>query len=183
MRTIILCLVTSFLFFTFCAGPQPTVKPDQPEDKPVSRPPRGEQDESFDPMSLGDYEVIDEKPASSTTAPAADIDQLLKGDALPDSLKNARKVPGFRVQLVATRDVEEAHALMRNAVISFDDQVYRTFDDPYYKIRVGDYQSRFEANTIQEEAVDKGFLEAWVVRTMVWNDPALLNKENDQESP
>lgn len=182
MRPVPLILVTSFLFLTFCAGPQPTIKPDRPEDQPKTRQRGVEQDESFDPMSLGDYEVVEERAAGSS-AQAADIDQLLRGDALPDSLKDARKVPGFRVQLIATRDVEEAHALMRNAVISFDDQVYRTFDNPYYKIRVGDYQSRFEANTIQEEAVEKGFLEAWVVRTMVWNDPALLNKDDEDESP
>jgi hypothetical protein len=95
------------------------------------------------------------------------IKQFLKGENQPDSSVAMKKIAGFRVQLASTRNEEEARAIKRGALLDFEDNVYLTFDNPYYKVRLGDFISRYEANDLQELAIEKGYMEAWVVRTFV----------------
>ena len=89
---------------------------------------------------------------------------------------------GYRVQLISTRDGEEARAVKRDAVLSFEENVYVAFDNPYYKVRIGDCNSRFAAEILQEKAVEKGFVEAWVVRTQVYKEPQ-KQIDHPEESP
>ena len=120
-------------------------------------------------MSLGDYK-LDIDPQKMTDD-VVDIDQLLRGDDIADGVTAKTQVQGFRVQLISTRDEEEARSVMRNAVISFAEPTYREYDNPYYKIRVGDFKSRYDASKVQEKAIELGFHEAWVVRAMIWERP------------
>ena len=73
-------------------------------------------------------------------------------------------VPGFRVQLNFTDNVEQANSI-RDEVSSVvaDQSVYVVFETPYYKIRVGDFQSKPEANLTLKVLVDKGYKDAWIV--------------------
>ena len=146
-----------------CAGPQPEVKDETDRPRMTGK----EQQEDFDPMTLNDFNLDVDKQQTSSTIQVVDVEQLLRGDSVADSLLEGQEIPGFRVQLIATRNEEEARAVMRNAVISFEEKVYRQYDNPYYKIRVGDFLSRWEASKLQEEAIAMGFHEAWVVRSMI----------------
>ena len=123
------------------------------------------QDYQFDFMNESDDQSID-------------VEQLLKGGVIPEPLDDGVEISGFRVQLISTREEEEARSVMRNAVISFKEQVYRQFDDPYYKIRVGDFKSRYEATQVQEKAIKLGFHEAWVVRAMIHQNP--INETSEE---
>jgi hypothetical protein len=124
------------------------------------------QNEEYKPFSLGDYDI--EIPlVVNQDENALNIDEILKGQEQDTTEVREKVMPGFRVQLVATRDEDEARNVRREAVLTFSEKVYLSFDDPYYKVRIGDCISRFDANDLQEQAISKGFFEAWVVRTNI----------------
>ncbi len=163
-------IVTIFLagLLFFCAGPSQVQRETRNQTKEEAE--QFRMNEDFEPTSLGDYTIAVPEPEVSKKD-VVDIESILRGSETPDTLDVGHKVPGYRVQLIATRDESEARAVLREAVLSFEEQVYRTFDDPYYKIRVGDCTSRFEADELQQKAAERGFLESWVVQTMVWQGP------------
>jgi hypothetical protein len=168
MRFFILLLSLGFFMLMACGGTQPSVNTDDGV-RIVEQPKDSEWNEDFDPLSLGDGRVdIDSQKRSDDVV---DIDQILRSGA-GDTTSARAQIRGFRVQLISTRTEEEARSVMRNAAISFNQPVYREYDNPYYKIRVGDFLSRYEASNVQAEAIELGFHEAWVVRAMVWDRPA-----------
>ena len=145
-------------FFFFCAssqkGSQQTVKTGD-NVKII---------EDFDPGTLGDYRQ-DEREESER-AQVFDIDKFLQGSAIQE-LGGATQVPGYRIQLISTRDESEARIIKQEALLKFDVEVYTIFDSPYYKVRVGNCISRLEADALQQKAIEENFLDAWVVRTII----------------
>ncbi len=132
--------------------------------------------EDFDPLSLTD------EPDVRTVSEAESADFYKLSDFLINEKQDTTEVneivPGYRVQLISTRSESESNMVKLDAMLTFQTHVYRIFDDPYYKIRIGDCLSRFEANDLQEIAVKRGFSEAWVVQTNVYRNPgpAVENK-------
>jgi len=135
-------------------------------------------DESWEPMSeeglISDFTV-----EQSTGLTPLELDKLLTG-VDGRSQAEAALQPGFRIQLVATRDEQEARQARMDALLNFSRRVYLIYDNPYYKLRLGDCLSRADADSLQQLAIEKGFVSAWVVRTMVnsnrdrQSDPALV---------
>ncbi|MBN2413141.1 SPOR domain-containing protein [candidate division KSB1 bacterium] len=159
-------------FMTNCSGPNAVRKNNRNEKSPETG---MEMNENFDPLSLGDYITdIPEKKDSKTSF--YDINQFIKGDA-QDSVNSGELVSGYRVQLISTRNEAEARTVKLDAMLSFPSHIYMIFDNPYYKIRVGDFISRFDANELQEIAVKKGFNEAWVVKTNVYKQPQSVEEK------
>lgn len=156
------------LFFATCciilmacsSAKQITAQP--PAEKPLMT----VQDESFDFSAITDFSFPVPNGNSFSSVRKVTPEELL---ALieEDTAEADEEIDGYRVQLISTRDEEEARAVLRNAVLSFDEKVYREFHDPYYKIRVGDFRSRYEAVLLQEKAISMGFTEAWVVRSKI----------------
>jgi hypothetical protein len=171
-RSLCAAILAAIVVAPYCLGQQKSEKSNLPGEKTK---PMTEIIEDFAPMTLGDYDV-DIEPGYTQKSAAADLDQLLKGGGESDSSSQSQMVTGYRVQLVSTRDGDEARAVKRDAFLSFEENVYVTFDDPYYKVRLGDFQSRYDAEILQEKAMEKGFVEAWVVRTQVFIQP---QKETD----
>jgi len=177
MRFLSILFGLSFFIILACGGTPPPMNTSDTV-RAVEQPKDSQWNEDFDPLSLGDAKVDVVPPTRS--ADVADIDLLLKSGA-GDTTAKRTQIRGFRVQLVSTRIEEEARSVMRNAVLSFNQPVYREYDNPYYKIRVGDFLSRYEASKVQAEAIEFGFHEAWVVRSMVWDRPAAQNAKNPPE--
>ncbi|MBN1559058.1 SPOR domain-containing protein [candidate division KSB1 bacterium] len=164
MRSLMSIFAVIAALLICCGGSHPTVRVDEGVQTPAEK---EQWNEEFDPMTLGDYKLdID---AVKMTDEAVDIDKLLRNHQDADTTAGRSQIQGFRVQLISTRNEEEARSVMRNAVISFNEPTYREYDNPYYKIRVGDFRSRYEASKVQEKAIEMGFHEAWVVRAMVWD--------------
>lgn len=180
----LLTLMTGILLLTFSQGcsQQPKVVVQNPPKEKAK--PEPQIIEDFDPMSLGDYE-LDIKAAKPSESSGEDIDKLLKGGQEVDTSR-VQMATGYRVQLISTRDGDEARTVKRDAVLSFEENVYVAFDNPYYKVRIGDCNSRYEAEILQEKAVEKGFVEAWVVRTQVFVTPqkqTISPEDNPEKAP
>lgn len=153
-------LVLALLVLGGCAAGKKTQKPpaiEEPE-KAVSN--FDAMNESFDPTTLEDEDIVIEQAPEAATS----LDDLLspEGQASEDSM-----VTGYRVQLVQTTDPEEAREVQREAILKFNEEVYRTFDPPFYKVRVGDFVNWYDAEKLQKLAIERGFKEAWVIRTKV----------------
>ena len=120
-------------------------------------------DESFDPLTLGDYDLDVRKSKDEEN----DIDFSFLAEANIDTASLPAEAAGYRVQIFSSTDQDEANAVRRDAILRFDENVYLIFDNPYYKVRVGDCLSRYKAEALQIEAEKKEYLDAWVVRTKI----------------
>jgi len=173
-KLVISCIGFMIACCTSCSGPAQLQK----GSTPVPNQPHEDQtrlNEEFDPLTLNDEPVINAEPAD------AGVDFFQLSDFIPNTADNSvdynEMAPGYRVQLISTRSESESNMVKLDAMLTFQTHVYRIFDDPYYKIRIGDCLSRYEANELQETAVKKGFSEAWVVKTNVYRNVRPLEEK------
>lgn len=106
------------------------------------------------------------------------IQQLLDAERLgTDSASSVPSVVpdtvhGFRVQVLSTSDIEEANHLHDSISVMLPNEwVYVVYQTPYYKVRIGDYLSRIEANQMSTFLKEKGFMDAWIVPDRVLRPP------------
>ena len=157
-QTLLMFVISLVLFFA-CAG-QEEVRVITTPKTPTRVKDFQNMREDFDPAALDDYNIeVDE---SETGYSGMDASTLNTIEMLRDSVGT-----GYRVQLIQTTEPDEAKDVERDAVLRFDEGVYRIFDPPFYKVRVGDFADWYDAEKIQKLAILKGFREAWVVRTKV----------------
>jgi hypothetical protein len=73
-------------------------------------------------------------------------------------------VQGFRIQIFSSSNVDET-TLMKNLALEkfVGDSIYVVYDAPVYKVRIGDFVNRYEANQRLPEFVEKGYRDAWIV--------------------
>ncbi len=121
--------------------------------------------EFFDPLILNDEELKVRKTISIETTSDPVEHNLSKQDT---SYQQSEISPGFRVQICAVSDEDRAKQIQRDAILKFiNEEIYLIYDIPYYKVRVGNCLTRYEADKLQQLAVEKGFEDAWVVRTNI----------------
>lgn len=121
--------------------------------------PRKEQlstfERSFKP-SFYDTEVYLYKKNDTARVSGRSIDQLTS--APPETLQ------GFRIQLLATNNYDEANTTRNIINQSFPDVwIYLVFESPTYKIRVGDFSNRAEAKLLLDQFLAQGYKKAWIV--------------------
>jgi hypothetical protein len=74
------------------------------------------------------------------------------------------EVQGFRIQIFSSSSIDDAMLTRNYAIVTFPvDTVYIVYDAPVYKVRVGDFINRYEANQRLPEFVGKKYRDAWVV--------------------
>ncbi len=154
---ILLILILSLSILS-CASSRKTT------DETEAQPEGSSYDESFDPLTLKDDdieikgpEVREDKTESKTP----------EKDTLEPMMREAQ---GFRVQILATKNIETATRIEQEAKGVFsmhDHKTYLVFEPPLYKVRIGDVTDRQEAENIREMAREFGYREAFVVRTKV----------------
>ena len=155
MKTLLTLLM--ILFICACSSTeQIAVKDEQQKSNPY--------DESFDPNSLNDDDIVihkfDASPVVNTNSGSAELHQDV----------GYTEVKGFRVQVIATKSIETATLAEHEAKELFESMNHKTyliFDAPLYKLRIGDVTSRDEAEEIRDVAKDYGYREAFIVPTKV----------------
>ena len=75
---------------------------------------------------------------------------------------------GYRVQVLSTDDIEEANRV-RSEIYekTTRKEVYVIFEPPFYKVKVGDFTSKSEANDLKFKLNQLGYTEAKVVQETV----------------
>jgi len=114
--------------------------------------------------------------AARNKSQSTDIDELLgksvvEGKVIEgtiDSTTSGAVIPGavgleYRVQVVASTVREEAEGVVGVLRGMIPDSVYIDYIDPYYKVRVGDFSTRTEAEGMRNKIVGLGYEDAWIV--------------------
>jgi len=120
-------------------------------------------DESFDPLSLEDDDIV-----IGIESKAADSDQETFNNS-QDAL-SIKEINGFRIQILATNNIEKASLAEQVAAERFKYEGHKTyllFEAPLYKIRVGDCKTRQEADNVQALAKKYGYAEAFLVKSKI----------------
>ena len=79
-------------------------------------------------------------------------------------------VKGYRVQIVISQNEEELQNLKNEIQKSINEKIYIIFELPNYKLRVGNFLNRKEAENFQKKIVKLGYRTAWVVPTIIETD-------------
>ena len=140
-----------------CAGTKEVVKEDN---NPQTI---AQIDESFDPLTLNDDDIVIEGKKPGTTDDVKISDNINK-IAIP------KEINGFRVQILATKNIETASLFEQEASERFQNQDHKTyliFEAPLYKIRVGDCKDRSEAESLRDMAKSYGYHEAFIVKSKI----------------
>ena len=140
---------------------------------------RGQQ-EPFDPMTIQDDDILQEYPypeapgsvlSPPTTGPEASGETTPPQQLVPPPADD-QQVQGYRVQILMSQDRAEAEEMKTKASASFRARVYVDFEPPWYKVRVGDYETEDDARGMLEEINERSYqwreLKPLVVRTYIW---------------
>ncbi|MDG5814481.1 SPOR domain-containing protein [Chitinispirillales bacterium ANBcel5] len=73
----------------------------------------------------------------------------------------------FRIQVVAAKQLETVNEEKEKLVSGIALPVYVSYEQPYYKLLVGDFKDREDAESNLESVINLGYSDAWVVRTRV----------------
>jgi hypothetical protein len=123
-------------------------------------------EEDFDPLTLNDDDVRITPPDRSGAGGAAPQKTIIVPKT-EKSLNQGEMVQGFRIQLMATTDENQAREIKKNAMVKLQGKTYLAFEGAQYKIRLGDFLTRDEAKSALEDIVKNGYPDAWIVRCQV----------------
>jgi SPOR domain len=121
-----------------------------------------------------------EKAPEKTTSSLPHQPVVFQQDSVRDSMKVEQEiVQGFRIQIFSSSNIDEAGSMKLLAQEKFpSDSLYIVFDPPVYKVRVGDFSTRYDAGQRLSQFVDLGYRDAWIVpdriikRKLVPSEPA-----------
>ena len=89
-------------------------------------------------------------------------------DSVLDSIKTIQiNDEGFRIQVFATRERANAERLVNELSVLYNEKIYIIFEAPNYKVRIGNYIDREDAEEVRSFLTNKGFPSAWIVRTKI----------------
>ncbi len=133
-------------------------------------------DESFDPLILDDNDIHFKEPERVKTGTEQQPEYLPRQEEFNDLVPSPENklVDGYRIQILSTKDLESATRAKTIAEEQFSDiqvKFYLEFDSPYYKVRMGDFKSRENAEDIREVVRSRGYPKSWIVKTKVWSHP------------
>ena len=103
--------------------------------------------------------IVSDRPEPAAAAPSpAPARQTQPTPDIAASLK------AFRVQCLATTDVERARAQKDELDARTKWKVHIFSDPPYFKVQVGDFANRQSAERAKDQLTEMGYGEAWIVK-------------------
>ena len=122
---------------------------------------QGQKKVNFDPDKLKDPEPQWPKVVS----PFSSDTKELKPAGNSDSSQII--IEGFRVQVLATSSRENADRLRDELSIEYGKNIYIVFEAPNYKVRIGNFIDRRQAENSRLELIKKGYPSSWIIRTRI----------------
>ena len=145
-------LLFTAIFYMGCAGTREPVKEEPVEEA------KPQYDESFDPLSLNDDDIII-ADAAVLSSVAENPVNVVEEKSIP------KEIDGFRVQILATKNIETASLFEQEATERFESLEHKTyliFEAPLYKIQIGDCKERSDAENLRDLAKQYGYREAFI---------------------
>lgn len=149
---------------------------------------KADKTETGSSTSLHDFEA-DFRP-SDHEGDAADIFAYLRSERetseAPPAVTTIPEMPllvtGYRIQLYATNDIDEANARKAGAEAAFPNEwFYIEYDPPTYKLRAGNFLSRSEAEMFLQTLQSTGYPDAWIVPDRVLKNPPLRRAQKNPD--
>lgn len=129
---------------------------------------RPEEAIEFDPLAAAvDREVVPEVYPLRTIRPG--LDASLRDTARADSAAGPIEV--FRVEIFTSRLYGEANRELAIAREIFSLPIHLDYEVPYYRLRVGDFSTRTEAERMIESIRSIGYPNPWVARAIRKSQP------------
>ncbi len=157
-------ILLAALTLTSCALRRVEPQETKPGEKTPSGPP-------FDPLAApGDRVIVpDEHPVGSPQPAHASDTLALPGNTALAASDTTATEPSevYRVQIFTSRLYTEASREKAIAEEIFNLPVYLDYEVPYYKLRVGDFTTRGEAEDMLPEIKAIGYRNAWVARVIL----------------
>ncbi len=92
--------------------------------------------------------------------------------SMPDAPVSMELVSGFRVQIFSSNNIDDANLMKSEVEQHFREELfYLVYDPPTYKLRGGDFLTRYEADRFARLLKDAGYKDAWVVPERVYKNP------------
>jgi len=160
--------ILGLIFLAACAGTRETVTEEKPSENKKFL-----YDESFDPRSLDDDDIVI-GPAEQIEAGAEGSTIAEKDPETTEDQARLKEVNGFRVQILATNNIETASLVEQEASDRFESNGHKTyllFETPLYKIRIGDCENRADAEVLRDLAIENGYTGAFIVKSKVVLQP------------
>lgn len=152
-------MLAAFLLVAGCGNSKETFRPSADQ---TTRAPLGYYESTLRPSDFDEeVETIQKAHAQSTGAVPLDIPS-------DSTYVLEERSQGFRIQIFASSSIDEANAAKVVAEEkALRDSIYVVYDPPVYKVRVGDYSTRLEANQHLTRLINIGYPDAWVVSDRV----------------
>ena len=148
-----------------CVDEQPGAGAEVQTEPAVQKVARMKPDETIQALSLAQDTVPvsrqlgeTERPESGRLVPPTKI--FAAGDAIG---KDTLAAQVFRIQLAMIDTYSDARRALGVAQEIFDQPVTLDYEVPYYKLRVGEFASRKEAESYQQKVKGAGYANAWVM--------------------
>jgi len=99
------------------------------------------------------------------------INNIFPGDNALDSILITDTVhwvtEGYRVQVLASKSMTKADSLSTILNDTLKDSIYVVYETPNYKVRIGDYIVREDAEETRQYLNNIGYPSAWIIRTRI----------------
>jgi len=150
------------LFFSSCS---PWPKGESIED------PRTKGEKEFDPLGFRqDRTIVTEDEYPITKEDSIRLEQMKTEWEDVQEIEGPVTEKVFRVQFYATKYPDEARQVADFVESELSEKTYIDFKVPYYWIRVGDCETKEEANFLLAKIKGLGYRESWVVEIKVKQD-------------
>jgi len=122
-----------------------------------------------------DFDITPYEPEIDIVAPPITTDKLppdvwyeYSTVSADSSLKISGTTDGYRVQVISTDDIDKANSI-RGEIYerTTRKEVYVIFEPPFYKVKVGDFTSKAEAENLRFRLNQIGYTESKVVQETV----------------
>ena len=115
-----------------------------------------------------DYDPDPEKNSDAVTNPSG-VPEAPEPEAV-----SSEQIQGYRVQIFASTSIDEATSRKLLAESLFPlEWFYLQYDPPTYKVRAGNFVTRFEAERFAAVITEKGFPGSWAVPERVFKSPPI----------
>ncbi len=156
------------LVFLNCSGIKPCIRETREKDR------RMQAERKFDP-----WKMERENPVIIQDEESAEPQEQFSRSVWGKDETGEAKVSNealYRIQIFASKFPEEAQNLVSSLESEFDEPVNIVYETPYYKVRLGDFETMKEAESFLRKIRQRGFPQAWVVKIKKEE-----RKEDDQD--
>lgn len=162
-------IIVFFIFMLSCSSSQLGWK-SEPEPKKN----KDKYIEDFDPLTLEeDFVILEDKTEKNEKSGAINAKISDSNKEFPTDTEIVT-VQGFRVQLLATSNEDQARRAKQKAIYKIQENVYLDFESSLWKIRVGNCQTIKEAEELREKVRRIGrregeeeWINAWIVPSKI----------------